>query len=296
MLPGLVSYSSSSSSGEEEDHAGIVYGRPGPVEARRDVGMTPPPPAAPPPPQRLPRRAGTARDLQGRPAGGRLPLPESVRSMFADDDEKADDAEDGSQHGGRLRSFAHERGNWATYVYLPYSGDSDFDELVDLVLRRLCDVGLRMSKQEDFHISLSQTVVLRYHWINLFLQTLRERLGSYHRFNCFTNKVKVYTNQERTRTFLGLEATRGQQDLLGLVTEIDGAMQEFQLQTFFKDTSFHMSLAWCVGDLSDRFNQDLINQLQDVVDEFEDSPRLLRIHAEQLVCKTGHKLHPVPLR
>lgn len=27
--------------------------------------------------------------------------------------------EDSDLHGGRIRSFKHERGNWATYVYLP---------------------------------------------------------------------------------------------------------------------------------------------------------------------------------
>lgn len=27
--------------------------------------------------------------------------------------------EDRSLHGGRIRSFKHERGNWATYVYIP---------------------------------------------------------------------------------------------------------------------------------------------------------------------------------
>lgn len=27
--------------------------------------------------------------------------------------------EDQSLHGGRIRSFKHERGNWATYVFFP---------------------------------------------------------------------------------------------------------------------------------------------------------------------------------
>lgn len=34
---------------------------------------------------------------------------------------------------------------------------------------------------EEFHISLSQSVVLRYHWINPFVQSLKERLASYDR-------------------------------------------------------------------------------------------------------------------
>lgn len=47
----------------------------------------------------------------------RLPLPASVVEMFRDSEEQHMD--DSFQHGGRLRSFQHERGNWATYVYVP---------------------------------------------------------------------------------------------------------------------------------------------------------------------------------
>lgn len=48
----------------------------------------------------------------------RLPVPSCLLSMFPDDDDEAL-TEDSSLHGGRIRSFKHERGNWATYVYLP---------------------------------------------------------------------------------------------------------------------------------------------------------------------------------
>lgn len=34
-------------------------------------------------------------------------------------DEVDTQTEDSSLHGGRIRSFKHERGNWATYVYVP---------------------------------------------------------------------------------------------------------------------------------------------------------------------------------
>lgn len=47
----------------------------------------------------------------------RLPLPGCLLTMFPE--ELDPQAEDTSLHGGRIRSFKHERGNWATYVYLP---------------------------------------------------------------------------------------------------------------------------------------------------------------------------------
>ena len=33
--------------------------------------------------------------------------------------DESDELEDGLKHEGRVRSFAHVRGNWATYVYIP---------------------------------------------------------------------------------------------------------------------------------------------------------------------------------
>lgn len=41
--------------------------------------------------------------------------------MFPEDMDSQ--TEDSSLHGGRIRSFKHERGNWATYVYLPCETD-----------------------------------------------------------------------------------------------------------------------------------------------------------------------------
>lgn len=47
----------------------------------------------------------------------RLPVPDSVLHMFLDTKEEPED--DREKHGGRVRTFPHERGNWATHVYVP---------------------------------------------------------------------------------------------------------------------------------------------------------------------------------
>ena len=33
--------------------------------------------------------------------------------------EEVDTEDDVTDHEGRIRTFAHERGNWASYVYIP---------------------------------------------------------------------------------------------------------------------------------------------------------------------------------
>lgn len=47
----------------------------------------------------------------------RLPVPDSVLHMFLGTEEGPED--DSAKHGGRVRTFPHERGNWATHVYVP---------------------------------------------------------------------------------------------------------------------------------------------------------------------------------
>ncbi|KAM4734506.1 U6 snRNA phosphodiesterase 1 isoform 2-T2 [Anableps anableps] len=190
----------------------------------------------------------------------RLPLPGCFLSMFPDEDDEAL-TEDSSLHGGRIRSFKHERGNWATYVYLPYPPEEEFEELLEELLSALGSRGLNLTKQEEFHLSLSQTVVLRHHWIQPFTQSLQAGLSNCRRFACSAATLKVYSNAERTRTFLGMEVSTGHAQLLDLVRVVDKTMTEFRLDTFYKEPSFHVSLAWCVGDQMEKMKE-ILQELQ----------------------------------
>ncbi|XP_023378909.1 U6 snRNA phosphodiesterase isoform X1 [Pteropus vampyrus] len=229
----------------------------------------------------------------GRPRGQKLPVPDSVLHMFPSTEEGPED--DSAKHGGRVRTFPHERGNWATHVYLPYDAREEFVDLLDTLLFHAQTYVPRLVRMEAFHLSLSQSVVLRHHWIHPFVQALKDRMASCQRF-CFTaNRVKIYTNQEKTRTFVGLEVTSGHTQFLDLVSEVDRVMEEFDLATFYQDPSFHISLAWCVGDAQLQLEGPCLRELQEIVDEFEDSEMLLRMHAEQVRCKSGNKFFLMPL-
>ncbi|XP_064885312.1 U6 snRNA phosphodiesterase 1 isoform X3 [Columba livia] len=233
MRAALVGYSSS----EEEDE--------GEEGGCRGDGAQEPPRASP-----------------GRP---RLPVP---AGLPGDPDPEEAVSDDSSRHGGRIRGFPHERGSWATHVYLPYTVQEEFLELLELLLSRARTYVSSLAAMEQFHLSLSQCVVLRYHWIDPFVRCLRERLATFHRFFCVADQVKVYTNQNKTRTFIGLEVSTGHFQLLELVSEVDRVLEEFDLPTFYKD----------------------------IVDGFEDSALLLRVQWEQICCKSGNKYFSFPLR
>ncbi|KAK1804611.1 hypothetical protein P4O66_020605, partial [Electrophorus voltai] len=171
-----------------------------------------------------------------------LPLPARVLEMFGDSEEEHVD--DCSQHGGRLRAFEHERGNWATYIYLPYEPEDVFLELLDELMSGAAGHGVALVRADEFHISLSKTVVLHHHWIQPFVRSLRTGLAP-----C-------------RRTFLGMEVYAGQSQLLEVVRRINETMEEFSLCTFYKNPSFHVSLAWCVGDFTAKLQDACLSELQ----------------------------------
>uniref|UniRef100_A0A8C0RAK3 U6 snRNA phosphodiesterase n=1 Tax=Canis lupus familiaris TaxID=9615 RepID=A0A8C0RAK3_CANLF len=205
----------------------------------------------------------------------RLPVPDSVLHMFLDTEEEPVD--DPEKHGGRVRTFPHERGNWATHVYVPYETREEFLDLLDVLLPHAQTYVPRLVQMEAFHLSLSQSVVLRHHWILPFVQALKDRMASFQ------------------RTFIGLEVTSGHNQFLDLVSEVDRVMEEFDLTTFYQAPSFHISLAWCVDDARLQLEGQCLQELQNIVDEFEDSEMVLRAHAEQVRCKSGNKFFSMPL-
>ncbi|XP_004625995.1 U6 snRNA phosphodiesterase isoform X2 [Octodon degus] len=242
----LVGYSSSDS---EDETQTAVAGRTGPATRGRRCGQSP-----------LPKE--------------RFPVPDSVLNMFPDDRPEDDSA----KHGGRMRTFPHERGNWATHVYVPYEAGEEFPDLLDVLLPHAQTYVPRLVRMEAFHLSLSQSVVLRHHWILPFMQALKDRMASFE------------------RTFVGLEVTSGHEQFLDLVSEVDRVMEEFDLTTFYQDPSFHVSLAWCVGDACLQLEGHCLQELQEIMDEFEDSEMLLRVQAKQVRCKSGNKFFSMPLR
>uniref|UniRef100_A0A8C7KZQ7 U6 snRNA phosphodiesterase n=1 Tax=Oncorhynchus kisutch TaxID=8019 RepID=A0A8C7KZQ7_ONCKI len=262
----------------------------------------------------------------------RLPVPGSVLDMFTGEDEDPL-TDDSMQHGGRIRSFKHERGNWATYVYFPCKclifraaythihnvfvlkdcllsvltschfflfpsldiPEEGFLELLDEMTEVAASHSFSLTHTDEFHLSLSKTVVLRHHWIQPFIQSLRTGLTHSRRFICLAEKLKVYSNDEKTRMFLAMEVSTGQAQLLELVKAVDSTMEEFNLDTFYKNPSFHISLAWCVGDCTEHIRKKCLQELQGLVDSHEDGPFLLRLDCQELRCKAGNKTFSIPL-
>lgn len=63
-------------------------------------------------------------------------------------------------------------------------------------------------------------------------------LSSLCRFFLLFDGVQVYCNEERTRTFIGIETKTGRDSLVSMVTALDQCLKEYDLETFYEVSLF----------------------------------------------------------
>lgn len=226
---------------------------------------------------------------------GREPLPvlPSIRNLFASETRVGPLIEEEAKfHQGRTRSFPHQAGNWATYVYVPFDPGTVFLDLATVLTQKCDDVTMVLA--EHFHISVSRTVVIRYHWIANLVASLRKSINGLESFQLSLNCLEVYCNEDKTRTFLGLKIDSGVEKLKRIVRIIDTLYADFKLPAFYESPSFHMSIAWCVGDKS-RELEKLMPRLQLECENYvlkSEECRTAEVKGVEL--KTGNKTFSIP--
>ncbi|XP_021365865.1 U6 snRNA phosphodiesterase-like isoform X2 [Mizuhopecten yessoensis] len=178
--------------------------------------------------------------------------------------------------------------NLITVLSITDDHDPQFDNLVRELL--LCLRPLDFKPMESFHVSLSRTVSLRHHWIQSLTDSLQAKARNLHKCYCEMLSVKLYTNDEKARTFVAVEVQSHPDVLRDYVQAVDICLQEFGLQKYYKDPSFHLSVGWCVGNALSDVTGAQRQQLQAVLDEhLHTDPDLKLIHVDQIRCKAGNK-------
>lgn len=201
--------------------------------------------------------------------------------------------DDPLNHDGRQRSFKHERGNWATLIYINYMPS---DCLCTWIRSALSELPIQGNIMSNFHISLSRTLVLKFHWIESFVEDLKLLCHKFNKFVVQLTDIKVYCNEEKTRTFLGIYCQDKDETLKHLTKAFDNVLAEYQLPLFYEDTSFHISFFWCLGDQRadlQKFLPSLTCNLNKFLAEnTEDS----FIYVNEIQCKIGNKCYNFELR
>ncbi|KAL5021774.1 hypothetical protein ScPMuIL_000929 [Solemya velum] len=222
-----------------------------------------------------------------------LPLPDGIKQLFVGADGRKDD--DLAMHHGKIRSFPHEEGNWATYVYIPCGPDERWLELSKELMIALRP--MRFELIEDLHVSLSRTVVIRHHWIQPLVDSLGPLFRKLESTCLQLESISVYTNDERTRSFLSIKVECDVDVLKSYVEIVDTCFKDYSLEKYYSDPSFHISVGWALGDVTPIMSGGKLGELQNILSCYLDKePDLRFIDVNEIRCKTGNKVYCFPLQ
>ncbi|KAK7115116.1 U6 snRNA phosphodiesterase 1-like [Littorina saxatilis] len=278
-MAALVNYSGSSSDEESDEELTRQSGK-----RRASDGTTQGPL------QKFVKKNDTAENGQCKKSS--LPLPGAIRGMFGAPDTDSDSRDKGDnpeQHGGRVRSFPHVAGNWASYVFIPVPPDERLKSFVDQIL--VCLRPLNFERMDNLHISLSRTVSIRHHWIQPLTESLKEQFQKQYSCICDIGPLKMYTNDEKTRTFISLEVNVDDTNLVEYTSAVDSCFKQFNLPAFYQNPSFHISLVWSVGDVMGQIPDKTKSKLHVLAGEFLSTHTDLSvIPVDKVYLKTGNKM------
>lgn len=221
-----------------------------------------------------------------------LPLPSSINNLFKDNRTSADD-----KHKGRKRTFEHVEGNWATFVFIPPVVNTNLSLLyngIEVILKKeVKSPKLHLISLNDCHLTLSRTVPVRHYWMDTIFKMLKDKFSIKKKFFYSLTGLEVYTNDDESRTFVSLKILTNSY-LLDFVSTVDDVFGEFKLPAYYTEPSFHLSIAWCLGNQKEKLSEVIQNQA--IQDLFLNLNSQLGMNFAERVCvKFGHKLQQIEL-
>ncbi|CAD6227730.1 GSCOCG00006185001-RA-CDS [Cotesia congregata] len=222
-----------------------------------------------------------------------LPLPNNLLSWTDNKIEQSIIEDNPEKHDGRVRNFKHERGNWATLVYIEYELWDLLQTWMQSSTEAFTDGNLII---ENSHISLTRTLIFKFHWIDSFVASMKKICSSVDPFILELNNVRVYCNEQRTRTFLGIECHCLEPSFTYLMESLNKLLAEYQLESFYEEASYHISFFWMLGDREKELKsyvEELNNSLNQVLIKDLDKNY---IKISKLHCKIGNKIYIFTLK
>ena len=212
------------------------------------------------------------------------PVPLSISRMFEEREVRGDP----SECEGRVRSFPHVKGNWASFAFIKLSSVELIREVTKIILKEFSDSKIKLIPFEDFHISLSRTVPVPYHWIHPLLSSLRGLASRTRPFSVSFSGIRLLSNEEQTRKFVVLEVDIGEDTLTTLVRGVDGILSEYKLPLFYQPLSLHCSTMWTVCETTETTESAVKKLWHGKVAEVLSG---IEFEVESLNFKTGHKMY-----
>eukprot|EP00300_Choanocystis_sp_HF-7_P037285 c53363_g1_i1.p1 GENE.c53363_g1_i1~~c53363_g1_i1.p1 ORF type:complete len:318 (-),score=68.22 c53363_g1_i1:116-985(-) len=214
---------------------------------------------------------------------GGLAIPSPPR-MFESEESPAD-----GNHGGRIRTFPHIQGNFATHVFVAVEWSADLTKRVSGILEtlkaKLHPTLVQLTwPPEPLHLSLSRTVFLRRHLIDGFVAHIGEALTSHSKFVCELTWAQYFHNDVRTRNFVGLCVGRNSSSVVQLIRSVDNVFARYSLPPFYQDPIPHATIAWDVGEAPESAQQ------------WREEGFQIKLRVSEVQLKVGNKLHRFQLK
>ncbi|XP_033213360.1 U6 snRNA phosphodiesterase isoform X2 [Belonocnema kinseyi] len=222
----------------------------------------------------------------------RLPLPQSIKT-WKGVDHHTEVTDDPSQHEGKIRSFKHERGTWATLVYILYKPSETLLSWMNLIRTHHSIEDGKIF--EEFHVSLTRTVPLKFHWIDSFVEGVKKISENSNQFAMELTDVKVYCNDNKTRTFLGI-CCENDEALNDLTEALNKLLNEYLLPRFYEEASHHVSFLWCLDNQEERLKVKLPSLSSSLRNFIAENPQESYVQVQELHCKVGNRLYTFNLR
>ncbi|KAL1916928.1 uncharacterized protein VTP21DRAFT_5125 [Calcarisporiella thermophila] len=264
------------------------------------------------------RQEDLAKSSTKAPSKKLPPLPANFLNIFSDRDRRKLD--DPALHQGRIRSVPFVEGNWATHVYAKIRLQPDALDHLHLVVERAQNTSasihsliggydesteiieaeekkeIRNNKDvnNSLHISLSRCVFLKQFQIEPFVRSLRKPLERKGRFSINFTRLSCFVNDEKTRSFIGLEVGSGFDDLSSCLSIVDEMLSKYKQPGFYTKPRFHTSIAWALGGESSPITEEFVRNI--LAPEFEESLCEFWFTVEELECKIGNNYYTFKLR
>uniref|UniRef100_H2Y8C0 U6 snRNA phosphodiesterase n=1 Tax=Ciona savignyi TaxID=51511 RepID=H2Y8C0_CIOSA len=222
----------------------------------------------------------------------KLPLPDVICSLS--DPTNTEYNNDPSKHQCRIRSFDHVKGNWATFLYIPYP--EEFSEELKINVFDLFQFsGIDgWNVVDSFHMSISRTSAIPHHYIEPLVDAIKDSVRTFNTLDLmFSSKLKFYVNDEKTRSFCGFQISCPLliTKLQYYVDRINQPLKDYGCDGYYSNPSFHISIAWTLGNIFDQNWKMLLHKFQiHWLEVFTNCPELFSFKANCLACKCGNRL------
>lgn len=193
-------------------------------------------------------------------------------------------------HEGRIRSFPHEEGAYATHVYVTVSASDALAQKVRNARQQLLRSFPSLHEIEEWHVSCSRTVAIRAPQIESLRRSLSHSLRRTRAITYSFGGWRSFVNDEKTRTFVAMEVGAGADSFRSLIRAVDACFVRHALESYYADPVPHVSLFWCLGDACDA-----LNPLLDALSRLEGGERASFV-ADAVTCKVGNRRFEVALR